>query len=377
MLRNVFAILVIVHGLIHIMGFVKSFSPSTITRLAREIPEPVGVLWLVAAVLFISAGILLFIKYPCWWVPAGSAIVLSQVLIVMSWGDAKAGTALNVVVLLGVVVGYGTWSFDSLVEKELAHFLSYSRQRNSEAGEVVTERRLSTLPSPVRRWLDRTGVVGKREVYSVHLKQRGEMRTSPEGKWMSVEAEQWFRVDEPAFIWVADVSAAPGIHLYGKDTFIGGRGCMLIKLLSLITVADARGEETDQGAMLRFLAETVWFPTAAVAEYIRWEEIDSTYARAFMKLGTREVSGVFTFSPDGDVAGFEAKRYYTRKNGASLEDWYIRMDPGGYREFGGVRIPARAEVIWKLREGDFPWFRLEVTDMEYDSSGVLSNKMEL
>ena len=151
MLRNVFAILVIAHGLIHIMGFVKSFSPSTITGLTREIPASAGVLWLVAAVLFISAGILLFIKFPFWWIPAASAIVLSQVLIVMSWGDAKAGTALNVVVLLGVVVGYGTWSFDSLVEKELAHFLSYSRQRNSEAGEVVTERRLSTLPSPVRR----------------------------------------------------------------------------------------------------------------------------------------------------------------------------------------------------------------------------------
>ena len=69
------------------------------------------------------------------------------------------------------------------------------------------------------------------------------------------------------------------ISFLGRDAFLQGQGHMLIKILGWIPVADASGPTTDQGTMLRYLGETVWFPAGALHPAIAWEQIDDTRAR--------------------------------------------------------------------------------------------------
>jgi len=169
------------------------------------------------------------------------------------------------------------------------------------------------------------------------------MRSSREGAWMPVKATQWFTTGKPGFFWTAKVKAAAGMYIVARDKYEGGRG-----------------------SMLRYLAELAWFPAAAMGDYLRWEEIDSTTARATITHGGITGTGVFRFDEQGNMLSFEAKRYYDRKDGATLEDWLIQIDPDGYREFEGVRIPAKASVTWKLKDGDLTWLTLEITALEYD-----------
>ena len=177
---------------------------------------------------------------------------------------------------------------------------------------------------------------------------------------MAVEARQFFSVDPPGFVWVADVKAAPFIHLAGRDKYEDGHGHMLIKLLSLFPVANASGPETDQGTLLRFLAEIVWFPTAALESYISWEEVDRSTARATMSFGGTTASGLFTFDEEGDFRRFEARRYY----GKEMETWVITA--GDHENLGGLRIPVTSKVTWQLPEGDFTWFELEIKEVDYE-----------
>lgn len=362
MIKAIFASIIIIHGLIHLMGFVKAFQLAEINLLTQTIHKPIGLLWLISALLFITVAAIFLLKNDWWWMIAVPALVLSQVLIIMYWQDAKYGTIANVIILVGIVIGYGTWSFNTMAKNELETFVTPVTSEK----KVVTKEMLSGLPPIVQKWLERSNVIGKEIIYSVHLKQIGEMRTTLDGKWMPVKAEQWFKTEKPAFIWVADVKAAPGIHIAGRDKYENGEGHMLIKLLSLLTVADAKGKETDQGTMLRNLAEIVWFPSAALNDYIQWEQIDSTTAKATMTYGGITASGLFKFDANGDVVSFEAKRYYNRKGGATLEDWFIQIEPNSYKEFEGVRIPAMSAVTWKLKEGDFTWYKLEITDIHYN-----------
>jgi hypothetical protein len=193
------------------------------------------------------------------------------------------------------------------------------------------------------------------------------MRTTPDGKWMQVKAEQWFRTRKPGFIWVAEVDAGAGIYLSGRDKFENGKGHMLIKLLSLFPVADAKGNQIDQGTLVRFMAEIIWFPSAAVQDYLKWGQVDPATVKVTMTLAGISSTGLMSFDEKGDLSSFEAKRYYDRKTGATLEDWFIQIDPDGYKEFQGIRIPARSSVTWKLKEGDFTWLRLEVTDVRFNA----------
>ncbi len=365
MIRIIFAIAVMIHGLVHLMGFVKAFRLAGIKELAMDISRPAGALWLAVSLLFLATAAQVVLKHDAWWMTAAVAVVLSQALVVLYWHDAKFGTIANTAVLCGAVIGFGMWSFNAGSRTELARFaVPASAERKVLAREAVTG-----LPPVVRRWLERSGAVGRDVAGSVSLRQKGMMRTAPDGKWMPVTADQRILTGSPAFIWVAEVRAAPGIFLSARDTYREGIGRMYIRALSLFPVADARGKEIDQGAMVRYLAEIAWAPSAAVNGYIRWEEAGPNEAKATMTWGGITASGVFTFDAGGGMSGFRARRYYDRKGGATLEEWVIRIEPDSLREFEGVRIPSRFSVTWRLKEGDFTWYKMEITDIRYNEQG--------
>jgi hypothetical protein len=353
-----------------LLGFVKDFGLASVSQLEGNTLIPLspgyskllGSLWLLSCLLFLGTAISFTWKKETWWIVALPAVLLSQLLIILYWPDAKYGTLANIIISVGIVFAFASWNFQTRVSRELTMFIPSQKQEQM----VVSEKTMTILPPIVQKWLQRTHILGKEKIHTVYLKQKGKMRTTPEGNWMPVVAEEYFTIDQPGFFWMADVKAAPFIHLYGRDQYENGKGQMLIKLLSLITVADAKGEKTDQGTLLRYLGEIVWFPSAALSEYINWEEIDATSARATMSYGGIQADGVFTFTPAGDIISFEALRYYDRKEGASLEKWFISIDEDGYKEFEGIRIPAKCSVTWKLKDGDFQWFILEITDVDYN-----------
>lgn len=360
MVKFLFAFLLLVHGLIHLMGFAKAFNYAEISQLTQPISRPAGAAWGLSALLFVAATVLLLLKKDSWWMWALPAVILSQILIFSSWQDAKFGTIANLIAVLGIAVGYGHWDFKKLTDSELKTFLSQPVQSAS----MVTAEKIATLPPIVQTWLRRSGVAGKPAISNVHLRQTGAMRTAPKGNWMPVNAEQYFSIQPPGFLWLADVKMMPFVHLAGRDKYADGKGHMLIEALSLIPVADSKGLEIDQGTMLRYLGETVWFPSATLSDYITWEPLDSTSAKATMAWSGVTASGIFYFSENGDMTAFEANRFYNRKGTSTLERW--RIEAKAWRELGGVRMPVQFEVTWKLKEGDFTWFRLEVTEVVFD-----------
>lgn len=361
MIRIIFVIIITLHAFIHLMGFVKAFQIADLNQLAISINKSTGLLWLFAFLLFVITVVALLLKKEWWWIAGFISVILSQFLIILYWKDAKYGTIINAIVLLGIILGFGQSNFNSMIKNELEQFLQKSHKKN-----IITKDMIAHLPAVVQKWLEHSNIIGKDFIYTVHLYQTGVMRTNLNGKWMNFNAEQWFKTEEPGFIWKADVKVAPGIFLSGRDKFENGKGNMLIKLLSIINVVDAKGKEIDHAAMVRYLSEIVWFPSAALSNFIQWKQIDLYSAEAVMNYGGINVSGIFKFNADYDIISFEAKRYFNRKTGATLEDWLIQIEPTGYKEFYGIRIPGVASVTWKLKEGDFTWLRLQITDINYN-----------
>ncbi len=126
---------------------------------------------------------------------------------------------------------------------------------------TVTEAMLESLPPPVQPYLSYTGVVGRPIARTVHLAQSGRMRLGPGQPWLSLRAKQYHSVQPPGFVWDGAVRAGPVAIGRARDMYVDGKGSMLVKALSLFGVVDAQGEEIDQGAMMRYLSEMVWFPT--------------------------------------------------------------------------------------------------------------------
>ena len=116
--------------------------------------------------------------------------------------------------------------------------------------------------------------------------------------------------------------------------------------------------------IITLVAEMAWYPTSLFdARTVRWSAIDADHARATLRLGDLEVSGVFAFGPDGLPLAMTAERFDDK---GELLAW------GGvyrsYREVSGMRVPFEADVTWQLASGPFTYARWRVDSMEYDEA---------
>jgi hypothetical protein len=369
-MRVALIVLLVVHGAIHLLGFVKAWGLAavpqltgrTVVALSGAATRVVGLLWLAAFAFLLGAAAMRVARSPSWWTLAAAGVVLSQALVVLQWHDAKAGTAANVILALAVTVSGATARFEGRAGAEARELFARATGADG-ASETVRTQHLAGLPAPARRWLARAGVVGKPLVSTVRLRQRGQLHTAPDGPWLPVDAVQYFGVSEPGFVWWMESRMMKVLPVAGRDKYVGGRGEMLVKAGGLFDVANERGDKIDQGAMLRYLAEIIWFPSAALRPYVSWEAVDDGRAKATMRHEGKEVSAVLTVDAEGRVTEIEARRFFGGSGG--LERWGGRCSE--WRVVRGVEIPVRGKVIWFLEGGDFEFFDWEITDVELDT----------
>lgn len=219
---------------------------------------------------------------------------------------------------------------------------------------------LSGLPEPVQRYFKYALKEGQPYISYARLRHGGQFRTNPNQRWMSINGQQYYTTEEPGFVWLGKVPAKASL-ISAIDMYQRGRGSMDVKLLSIIKIVEATGEELDQGALLRWLAEAAWFPTALLpSENLSWEPIDHNSAKIILFDNNLMVSGAFTFNEQGQITQFKTKRY----KDSSLKDWFGYY--GDYREVDGMRIPFYAEVVWGLESGDFSYAKFELRKVDYN-----------
>jgi hypothetical protein len=368
-MRTAFIILIALHGIIHLFGFLKAFNLAEFNAITQPITKPLGIIWLAAFVIFLATLILFWTQYDYWWIMGIIGVILSQFLIIVYWQDAKFGTILNVVILAGIIVVYSDWSFARKVQDETAQMLANS---SISQQSVVSESMISGLPGIVQQWLISSGVIGKERIQNVYLEQEAQMAMKPEQqKWINARAEQYFTVEPPAFNWSVKLKTNPWINLVGRDKFERGKGEMTIKLLSVFPVVNANGnDKVDQATLQRYLAEIVWFPSAALSPYITWEALSDYSAQATMTYNGTQGSGVFHFDEKGVFQKFVTMRY---KDSSDAEPTQWTVTATKTEERNGIKIPVECKAAWKLDNGDWTWLKLTVKDIEYNVPKLLGS----
>lgn len=331
-----FFTIVLLHALIHLLGFIKGFGFKEVRELSLPISKPMGVAWLAAAIFLLAYAILFLDKVKYGWIIGLIAVLASQVLIILFWKDAKFGTIPNAIILIVALVQMGQYRFDRMVQEETERILSANKLITSQ---TLTEEAIRDLPEAVKNWLRRSGAIGKPFQSLGKVVQRAEMQMKPGQDWMRASALQYTAIDRPGFIWTVEVPMHALLGFRGRDKFENGKGEMLIKLNSLVNVVNAQGDKLDEGSLQRYLGEMVWFPSLALSPYVRWEAIDNTSAKATMSLNGTEGSGTFYFDENGDVKRFVALRFQGNEDDAPRREWVMEIED--YWVFEGIRVPTK------------------------------------
>ena len=232
---------------------------------------------------------------------------------------------------------------------------------------VVTEDDLDGLPTPVRTYFDTVLQEGQPFIDSVRLEQTGKLRPGDAASpWKPFTATQYVTVDPPGFLWDASVSLAPLVSVRVRDRFHDWTGAASVSLFGVVPLErDDSSPELEEAALMRYLAEAVWYPTALLPTAgVEWESIDERTAKATIENGAVSASLTFSFTDNGEVARVHADRYRRVDDGYESTPWsgYWR----NYETRNGVRVPTAGEVVWHLPDSDMHAWQGQITALQYN-----------
>jgi len=237
-----------------------------------------------------------------------------------------------------------------------------------ESERVFRNHDLEGLPEPVQGYLANVLTEGQPYVRMVRLQQSGEFRLGDAmAPWKPLSATQYFTVDPPGFVWDARVEIVPLLPVRVVDVYKAGKGALRAKILSSVPVADAESSpELNSGELMRYLAETVWFPTALLpGEGIDWVPIDEQSAKATIDHRGTTVSLVFYFNSRNEVERVFAENRYREVDGTyEPTPWTGHFS--NYQVRNGMLIPIDGEVEWNLPGGDLSYWRGHLVEIEHE-----------
>jgi hypothetical protein len=241
-------------------------------------------------------------------------------------------------------------------------------QTAPERAEAVSFDDLDRLPRPVSRYLRAVLREGEPLVRLARFTQTGTLCTNEsKDKWSPFEARQIATPTLPGFVWDAKIRLAPLIHVQVRDAYVGGTASGQVSLLSVIPLDRAEGgAELNAGALHRFLAEAVWYPTALLPRPgLSWTPIDEHRALATLADHGTTVSLEFRFNDADEVSAVYAPGRY-RKVGRRYELTPWEGHFSKYEERNRMRVPLYGEVGWYLSGGWRPAWEGRVTEIEYE-----------
>lgn len=138
-------------------------------------------------------------------------------------------------------------------------------------------------------------------------------------------------------------------------------------MAGLLTLANLRGRnEIAKGELMRFLAESAWYPTALLpSQGVTWQLIDNHRAQATLQDGTTTVSLEFRFNQEDLIEGvYAAARDRTVQGKLVPMPWQGRF--WNYEKHDGMLIPSEGEVAWQTPTGILPYWRGKVKTIRYE-----------
>ena len=263
---------------------------------------------------------------------------------------------ISVIAIPVIVLFIGKTNLSIQFKKEVTELFSQS-------GNISDKRfgydQISDLPEPVQRYFKHVLKEGQPYISYVRLTHDGFFKPDQKKDWVEIEGEQYFTSENPGFIWKARTSL-----FTVRDMYISGKGRIIVSLFSLFKIVNGEGPNYNQGELLRWLGEGVWFPTNLLPnEYLKWTSIDSESAGLTFNYNGLSLFYKVSFNEKGEITQLETERYMGEER---LENWIGRVSD--YKEINGILIPTKIEAIWRLGSGDFSYARFNVKNIEYDKA---------
>ena len=275
---------------------------------------------------------------------------------------------MGILILLTVVFLFLFWggsfftklSIDQSVN-ELRDSIDFSNK------EYFVRSELENQPEIIKKYFQSVIVDSVLMPKFVTVKQTAQFKTDVNADWMPITATQYFTTKSANFLWNSEMQTSKFFWVNAIDSYINGKGNMLIKFNGSITVADSWGIELDKSGLFRYISEAVLFPTSLIPnENLKWDVLDSNTAE--IKYSNKEISVVakLFFDVSNRIYKIETfDKYRALESGYKKSLYTIYLS--NYKTFdNSYTVPTYIEVEWDLKSGKFKYGKFTIDSILYE-----------
>jgi hypothetical protein len=361
-MAKIFLIVLIViltlHGLIHLMGFIAYWPLGKISELPYKTTFLGGrwdigstgtrffsILWLLAVLGFLAAALALAFGRS-WWAPVllGTALI-SLLVCILDWSAAFRGAWIDLVLLLLLVVVFG-------VRVKPAPFEPFS----APGGVNETIPLPAGLPAPVERFYRQTYGDRIPVYHSAVISGIGSVRlmgiTLPARlRFSHISGEDYRHYIEATFYGLPVLKV--------NERYIDGHN--RLELPFGVVQGDAG---TDSAANQGLWSETLGYPAFFLTDpRVHWEPIDETHAKLYVPYADTEQVFTIQFDPQsGEPIYAETNRYLDARLG--IIRWWVEITTINNNENTGTSN----QVMTATWENDgTPWLSFEIKETAFNA----------
>ncbi len=231
---------------------------------------------------------------------------------------------------------------------------------------ALTGNDLRHLPSPVQKYIHFTGAVGKPKIHNLRAVFSGSMKQKPGGNWMKIHSQQYNFFDDLARLFYIR-SKMFGIPFDGLHLYTGSHATMEIRIANLFTVADARGEQMDQGETVTMFNDMCLLaPATLIDKNIAWKEINGLAVEAEFTNGKNTIGATLCFDETGALTNFISMDRFLSSDGKTFLNYPWSTPVNAWKDSNGRKVPSYGEAIWQTPEGPFVYGRFDIGEIEYN-----------
>lgn len=250
-------------------------------------------------------------------------------------------------------------TYEKEVEKELGHAVPSGK-------DLLTEEDIRHLPEPVQKYLRYANVIGKEKVRNFRVTFDGEFKTDPKGDWARMNAVQYTDLNDTTRLFYMEMKMF-GLPVAGLHKYADAKAIMLVKLAGLITVADGRGEEMNQGETVTVFNDMCMLaPASLIDRRISWQSIDPLTVKGTFINNGNKVSAILYFNNRGELINFVSDDRYYSPTGKAYEKYRWSTPIKDYKDYNGARISSGGEAVWSFPEGEYSYGRIDIKEIEYN-----------
>jgi hypothetical protein len=244
----------------------------------------------------------------------------------------------------------------------------FAAQPLDPAAALLRADDLAHLPTPVRRYIERSGATGRPRPQNMRVVMDADMYRAPGQAPMRSSAIQYSFFGRPArlFLMRARMFGLPvrALHVYRRE-----QATFTVRVASLVNMVDLAGDAITAAETVTVLNDLCLMAPGALGDpRLAWEPIDDRSASVTFTNGPHRATATLLFNDRDELVDFRSDDRPENVGGELVRRrWSTPVTD--YGDVDGLHLAHRAGAVYARPEGPFTYGDFTIRSIAYDVAG--------